>query len=87
MHLLKYRYQPAGRSNSWRATLREHRLRLADELSDSPSLKSYLSTILAACYQEARGLAADETGLELDQFPEQLPFRLDDILNIEFLPE
>jgi hypothetical protein len=57
------------------------------KLSDSPGLKSYLSTILSACYQESRGLAADETGLELDQFPEQLPFSLDDILNIEFLPE
>ncbi len=85
-HLLKYPYQPAQRSNSWHATLREHRLRIADELSTSPSLGRYIPTILAECYQQARSLAADETGLPLEHFPEHLALALDDILNTDFLP-
>ena len=30
MHLLKYRYQPEKRSNSWRYTIEEHRQRIAE---------------------------------------------------------
>ena len=32
MHLLKYRYQPEKRSNSWRYTIEEHRQRIAEIL-------------------------------------------------------
>ena len=30
IHLLKYRYQPQHRTNSWRASIREHRRRVRD---------------------------------------------------------
>jgi hypothetical protein len=39
MHLLKYRFQPDKRSNSWRFILLEHRDRLEVALEDSPSLR------------------------------------------------
>lgn len=39
-HLLKWKYQPDKRSNSWNFTIIEHRTRIEDELTDSPSLKS-----------------------------------------------
>ena len=86
-HLLKYRYQPDRRTNSWRATLREHRRRVRDELADSPSLRPYTESILDTCYQDAREAAADESGLPITTFPAACPFALDEVLDRNFLPE
>lgn len=86
-HLLKYRYQPSKRSNSWKATLREHRLRLDDELASSPSLKRYLDEIFENSYQKARDLAVDETGLPLSTFPEKPPFTIEAALDTDYLPD
>lgn len=87
MHLLKYKYQPSRRSNSWRSTIREHRQRLKKAFSDSPSLKGYLQDIFNECYSDARELAADETGLALADFPLESPFDREDTLNGEYLPD
>jgi hypothetical protein len=87
MHLLKYRYQPSQRSNSWRFSIREHRKRIVRAFRNSPSLKPYFTEIFAECYQDARELAADETGLPIDTFPEQCPFTTEEILNTDYLPE
>lgn len=42
-HLLKWQYQPANRSSSWRGSILEQRLRARDLLQDSPCLQPYLS--------------------------------------------
>ena len=86
MHLLKYKYQPKKRTNSWRFTIREHRKRIKEALKTSPSLKSYFQEIFAECYQDARELACDETGLILNTFPDHSPFTLEDTLNTDYLP-
>ncbi len=86
MHLLKYRYQPEKRSNSWRYTIEEHRQRIAEALLDSPSLKGYLLEIFDKCYQDAKKLAAKETGLALEAFPTESPFTIDETLNPDYLP-
>lgn len=87
MHLLKYRYQPTKRSNSWRSSIREHRKRILRSFRNSPSLKPYFTKIFLECYQDAREKAADETGLPLVKFPEQCPFSQEEILNTEYLPD
>ena len=87
MHLLKYKYQPEKRSNSWKYTLREHRNRIKKAFKSSPSLKPYFETIFSDCYQEARKLAADETGLSLETFPKESPFAFEATLNPDYLPE
>ncbi|MGB5632162.1 MAG: DUF29 domain-containing protein [Waterburya sp.] len=87
MHLLKYRYHPSKRSNSWRSCIREHRKRVKRAFRNSPSLKPYFTEIFAECYQDARELAADETGLSIETFPEQSPFTMEEILNTDYLPE
>ena len=87
IHLLKYRYQKSKRSNSWRSSIREHRKRVTRAFKNSPSLKSYITEIFAECYQDARELAADETGLSIETFPEQCPFTKEEILNPDYLPE
>lgn len=86
-HLLKYQYQHNKRSNSWRATIAEHRRRIRKAFRDSPSLKRYFREIFAECYQDAREQAMFETGLPLDTFPGESPFTQEQTLNPEFLPE
>ncbi|NES17866.1 MAG: DUF29 domain-containing protein [Symploca sp. SIO3E6] len=87
MHLLKYRYQPTKRSNSWRSTIREYRQRLKRAFQDSPSLQGYCREIFPECYQDARELAADETGLVPEAFPTESLFSLEETLAMEYLPD
>jgi len=87
MHLLKYQYQHEKQTNSWRFTIREHRRRLRKSFQKSPSLKRYFLEVFQECYQDARELAADETGLPIDTFPVESPFSQEDTLNPDYLPE
>jgi hypothetical protein len=87
MHLLKYKYQPEKLSNSWLSTIFEHRRRLNKSLQDSPSLKKYFAENFMECYQDARQLAALETGLTLDTFAVESFLTADECLNQEFLPD
>jgi hypothetical protein len=87
MHLLKWQFQPEARSRSWQATILEQRLRIADILADSPSLKNYLPTALEAAYASACRLAAIETGLEVEQFPVGCEYAIGQMLDVEYLPE
>lgn len=85
LHLLKWRYQPEKRSNSWKSSIREHRRRIQRLLTDSPSLKNYLPEIFADCYLAAKKQASDETGLSLVAFPEESPFSLTECFDEDFL--
>ena len=87
MHLLKYKYQPQKRSDSWRFTIIEHRDRLSVALEDSPSLRPYLAEIFEQCYAKARKKAAVETGLNIEIFSIQSPFTIDQALDIDYLPD
>ncbi|MGB2925041.1 MAG: DUF29 domain-containing protein [Limnothrix sp.] len=80
MHLLKYKYQPEKRSNSWQYTIFEHRNRIQDIFESSPSLKRYYEEIFEKSYQKARQAASIGTGLPLSQFPEICPFTQAEIL-------
>jgi hypothetical protein len=86
MHLLKYKYQPKKRTNSWLFTIVEQRKRLKDSFKDSPSLKPYFLEVFDECYQDAIDLATAETGLPRETFPNQSPFLPEQILNPEYLP-
>jgi Domain of unknown function DUF29 len=80
MHLLKWHYQPEQRSNSWRATITEQRIRILDLLSESPSLVNYLKSEVDRCYNNSKALAADETGLIPTTFPQDCPYLLTEVL-------
>ena len=85
-HLLKWQFQPARQSASWRRTLREQRRAIALHLEDVPSLKAVLrqDRWFAAVWADAVAKAADETGLE--GFPETCPWYVEQCLDPEFLP-
>ncbi|WP_254013394.1 DUF29 domain-containing protein [Limnofasciculus baicalensis] len=85
MHLLKWQFQPNRRSGSWQCTIIEQRLRIQDILTDSPSLKNYLISILPEAHHNAILLAAAETTLPLDLFPKDCPYSIKQILDIDYL--
>ena len=86
-HLLKWACQPAGRSNSWRASIVEARSEIAGELDDSPSLRHYPGEVLARQYDVARLSAAGDTGLDADAFPDTCPYTIEQVLDPAFWPE
>ena len=61
MHLLKYKYQPEKRTNSWKFTIIEHRNRIKKAFKYSPSLKRHFEKVFNECYQIARKFASNET--------------------------
>lgn len=85
-HLLKWELQSERRSNSWKYTIKEQRLRLQDLLKDSPSLKSSLVENLDHAYEHAMVIAIGETDLSEKKFPKKCPFSLHQILDKEFFP-
>jgi len=87
VHLLKWRYQPARRSRSWRLTLVRQRQGLEPVLEESPSLRGTLPEALARAYIRARTRAETETGLPAETFPAACPFTAEQVLNVEFWPE
>ena len=83
MHMLKWDYQPARTSRSWKATMREQRNAIRRLMRRSPSLKRGLETTVADVYPDAAGRAIDETGLSAATFPDQLPYSVAEILEPE----
>ncbi len=63
-HLLKWRYQPERRGKSWRATIKEQRLRLHKHLAENPSLQPRLEESQTTAYQYAVLRVTQETPLE-----------------------
>lgn len=87
VHLLKARFQPGKDKPGWKSTVREQRRGIAKLIKESPSLKSHPSSVMNEEYGHAREDAADETGLDLESFPEECPFTIAQILDIDYYPE
>jgi hypothetical protein len=87
LHLMKWQFQPGFRSPSWRATIREQRLRLRNHLKDNPSLKARLDESFAEAYELALVGAARETGLPESAFSTSAPYRFEQAVDDAFWPE
>lgn len=88
LHLLKWQHQPEHQSRSWLNSIRNARRELQELLDDNPSLKgSFLEDSLFKAYEQAREKASEETTIYLENFPEECPYNLDEILHPEFLPK
>lgn len=87
VHLLKWEFHPEKKSGSWEASIIEHRRRVKEVLDDSPSLKSYLESVLSECYLQAVKQAKAETNLPIESFPVMCPYELAKVTNDEFLPQ
>ena len=86
-HLLKRVHQPGRRGSSWTRTLKEQRKAIAAALRQTPSLKASLSDAdwLAGVWADAVTKAVDETGL--DNFPDDCPWSMAQVLAEDFFPE
>jgi Domain of unknown function DUF29 len=83
-HLLKWEFQPARRSNSWRGSVVEARNRIARVQRRVPSLQPYPAAVLADAYQDGRAQAEAETGLL--HLPETCPWTIEQVLDRSFWP-
>lgn len=85
-HLLKWRFQPALRSQSWQRTMRDQRAAIASHLAKMPGLNPLLDNEewLAQAFNDAVLLASEQTGL--DEFPDPCPWTIQQILDPDFLP-
>lgn len=86
-HLLKWQYQPAYRSASWRGSRIEQRKQILRQLQQSPSVKPYFPEAMAEVYLDAVDLVSRETLLGSDTFPADCPYSEDQILDYDFYPE
>ncbi len=86
-HLLKWKYQPNKRTNSWKASITEHSLRLNRAFKQSPSLRRYFEEVFDECYLESRLIASQETDIALEIFPKVCPFAISDVLDPQYLPQ
>ena len=86
-HLLKWRYQPDRRGASWKNTIKVQRIDAARVLADNPGLTAKLPDLYPSAYERARLLAAAETGMDENDFPERSPFSLDEALSADFWPD
>ncbi|NES99577.1 MAG: DUF29 domain-containing protein [Sphaerospermopsis sp. SIO1G1] len=94
-HLLKLKVQhnvPETMKASWYSSVVEHRQRVIDNLTDTPSLKSYLTEALEKAYPDARKLAIKEgklakLGITIpaeNEYSCTCPFSIEQILDEDF---
>ena len=87
LHLLKWRFQPAGRGNSWRLSIANARDEIADLIADNPSLKSFIDEVTESAYRYARRKAAIETELPEERFPTPCPWSYAEATDVAYWPE
>lgn len=82
MHLLKIKYQPEkqNNSNSWKNSTIEAKREIKYLIEDSPSLKNELKKLFNGSYEDARQDASKETGLNINKFPKECVWKLEEIL-------
>lgn len=89
VHLLKWKYQPVMRSNSWLGSIVENRNEIETLLNQNPSLTNtkISQEKLKNAYKHAIRKAAVETGLNKNIFPEKCEWTIKQLLDDEFFPK
>ena len=87
LHLLKWQYQPKRKGSSWEVSIAKQRDGIEKVLRDNPSLKYQLDKRVADCYGYARRYAAIETKLSKSRFPEECPYSLAQLFDVDFMPD
>ena len=80
-------HKPDYQTRSWRDAIVENRARIPDCLTESPSLRPQLPTLLQECYPHAQRRAARQTRLPLTTFPETCPWAVEQVLDAAFWPD
>jgi hypothetical protein len=88
-HLLKWQYQPDGRSYSWQGTINVQRDDIQDLLNDNPSLRPQVPDLIVRGYRTAVAKAVEDTNMRPSAFPatfEQTGWSWEQILDMDWLP-
>lgn len=80
LHMLKIKYQPNKRTKSWDKSIANARVEIEWSLKDSPSLKHGIKELFKDSYKAARIKAASETHIDIENFPEECPWKIQDVL-------
>ena len=89
-HLLKLTYWTEVKEENargWRITIVEQRRQIIRLLADSPSLKTWLEEIFLECYEAARTDTIKANYLPENIFPLQPFLTVEELLNLDYLPE
>lgn len=89
-HLLKLAYWESEleyNQRGWKNEIRNFRLRIQQIIEDSPSLKPYLSEIFSPCYQNARKLFLDVSGMAENLVSLAPICTIEQALNEDWFPE
>lgn len=87
VHLLKLMYCEELRERNarqWLLTIREQRRSIPKRLKRSPSLRPLLREEFTTVYGEAREDAAVEAEVDIDRFPVDPPFTLEQVMDAAF---
>jgi len=79
VHLLKWEYQPDRRSDSWTDTIRNQRFEL-ELLLESGTLSNHIREEFERAYGKSRKQVSQQTSLDIDVFPFECPWTLEQIL-------
>jgi hypothetical protein len=85
-HFLKWEFQRDKRNGSWEGSIKEARRGIKKLIADSPSLKGFPAQVLSEEYENAKEIAAEETGLSEDAFPVECPYSIADVMTKGFFP-
>ena len=82
MHRIKWEFQSARRSRSWENTIREQQKKVIRRLTRTPSLRPELENAdwVEDVWGDALTAAAEETELDIADFPRVCPWLLADIV-------
>lgn len=86
-HLLKWQFQPERRARSWARTVLRERLNIQDRENDNKTLRNEARQIVEEAYRTAVLLAAKETGLPRNTFPFDCPYTLEQLRDLDWMPE
>ncbi|RUQ29200.1 MAG: DUF29 domain-containing protein [Candidatus Competibacteraceae bacterium] len=86
-HLLKWRFQPERRGNSWRYTIEEQRRRIKRLLDENPSLGSRLEKAFENAYGDAVLIAAREMDCDKNTFPTACSFTQKQAMDSDYWPD
>ena len=87
LHLLKWQFQPKGRTSSWSASIKIQRLDLHQHLKDNPSLKGKLPEAVEIAFAGAVIEAAEQTKLPESAFPSSCQYSWQQIMAADFWPD
>ena len=87
IHMLKCKYQPEKTTRSWHLTIENSADNLIDILDGETTLTNIVKQHFNDIYQVSRKRASLQTGLDVNNFPTECEWTLEQLLDIEFIYE